>query len=98
MRVAIGLLAVGLSVSAPAFAQVDTGAYSGSFAYAGDTMAWSYNPTRLEDRRRVLNQVREVCSSRAYADKVRCSNALAIIKAGYVELQTRRAAESAIAD
>lgn len=99
MRIAIALLAAGLSVSTPAVAQVDTGAYAASSSYVGDPLAWAYGgETRLQERTRVLNRVREVCSSRSYADKVRCGNALAIIKAGYAELQTRRAAESAIAE
>lgn len=99
MRIVTMLLAVGLSVSTPAFAQVDTGAYASSSSYVGDPLAWAYGAeTRLQARTRVLNRVREVCSSRSYADKVRCGNAIAIIKAGYAELQARRSAESAIAE
>jgi hypothetical protein len=97
MRRAFTFVAIAAALAGPAWA--NTASYSDAHSYIGDPLAWSYvNTTRLEDRRRLLTRVRDVCNSRSYADKVRCNKALTIMRAGYAELQMRRESEAAFTE
>lgn len=66
--------------------------------YIANPSANMYDGGPMFSAREVLSKLRRVCSSRNTTDKRACSRGMAVLKRGQLELQTRRAAESAVTD
>lgn len=98
MRTKIALIAASLVFSAPALAQDYNGFVTGpQYNYSSSDMSWAYSNDRKYSATTVLARLRELCGSNNHYDQYYCARGMKVLKKAYVEYQTRKAAQAAIA-
>lgn len=98
MRTKITLIAASLVISSPALAQDYNGFVTlPQYDYSSSDMGWAYAPDRKYSAATVLARLRELCGSNNHYDQYYCARGMKVLKKAYVEYQTRKAAQSAIA-
>ena len=98
MRVFAAGVILAFSSSSAGLANPMVNSFPGDPPYIANPSTYLYEFGPTYSAREVLAKLRRVCSSNNSTDKRACSRGMAVLKRGYVELQTRRAAESAITD